>query len=164
MQNAKWLAIGLCVLFVFGAYAAWNYAFSQFNPNPISTTLATTFSCSPTTPCGEFQIVSANITLQGGEAEVNNGIQSQSLSLQIEILGQIPMSTVQVYVNNTYIGIETGPFPPGVSKVLYFPVPTTISVNPGQAYSVSVKGTFPSGVTGGSPTNYVQSRVVVATD
>ncbi len=163
MQGSKWLAIGLCILFVLGAYAAWNYAFSQFNPNPVSTTLATTYSCASTGPCGEFQIVSVNVTLQGGEAEITNGIQSQSLSLQLDVLGQASMSSVQVFVNGTSIGSENGPFRTGISKALYFPVPTTISVNPGEVYSVTVEGTFPGGAAGGPPISYLQSIDVVAT-
>ena len=163
MKGAKWIAIGLCILFVAGAYAVWNYSFSQFNPNPVSTTLASTYNCPTPSVCGEFQIVSVNLTLQGGEGAVSNGIQSQSLSLQLDILGEVPMSSVQVFVNNTAVGTENGPFATGMGRVLYFPVPTTISVNPGETYKISVEGTFPSELQGGSATSYVVSQEVVAT-
>lgn len=164
MQKAKWLAIGLCVLFVIGAYAVWNFAFAGFNPNPVSTTLSTIYTCSTASSCGEFRIVSVNISLVGGEAELSNGIQSQSLSLQVDVLGQVAMASVQVFVNNTSIGTESGPFPPGISKVLYFPVPTTISVTPSETYAVSVQGTFSSQVPGGTATSYIASKNIVATD
>jgi hypothetical protein len=163
VKGAKWVAIGMCILFVAGAYTVWNYAFSQFNPNPASTTLTNTYSCETGGTCGEFQIASASLILQGGEGELGNGIQSQSLSLQIDNLGRVPMSSVQVFINNTSVGTQDGPFAPGMGKVLYFPVPTTISVEPGGPYEISVEGTFRSGVPGGSATSYIVSQIVIAT-
>ena len=163
MQRAKWLAIGLCILFVVLAYGVWTYSFSRFNPNPATTTLASTRTCTTPSGCGEFRIVSVNVTLQGGEGEVSNGIQSQSLSLQLEVLSQVAMSSVQVFVNGTSVGTENGPFPSGLGRILFFPVPTTISVTPGATYAISVQGTFQSQVAGGAPSSYVMTVDVVAT-
>jgi len=156
VQNSKWLAIGLCIAFVAGAYYAWNYSFGQFNANPVSS------SCTAASAGGRFRIASVNLSLQGGEAAVSNGIQSQTLSIQIDNEGQSPISSIEVCVNNIPIVAENGPFPQGTSKVLFLPVPTTISVNPGGTYLVSVKGTFPGQTEGEPSTSYLQSQNVVA--
>lgn len=158
MQYTKWIAIGLCIAFVLGAYAVWNFASAGFNPNPVTTSIVVTSqSCSTSGACGAFRIDSANLSVHDMEDYT-----SQSLSLQLSDVGAPAMSSVAVYFGasqgDVYLGKVVGPFVPNSSKVVSLDIPTTISVNQGTTYTVLVEGFFGSQESSG----YFQSVEVVA--
>jgi hypothetical protein len=157
VRNAKWIAIGLCILFVLGAYAVWSYAYGMFNPNPSCAIATYTQVCPRVGECDGFQIGSANLTVYQAE-----DIQRQTLSLEISAFGNESMTSVSVCVNDAPLGSVSGPFTPGVPRLVTLGVPTTLSISQGQEYTVAAEGVFPSAEAGGPSSEYFQSVLVQA--
>ena len=135
MQYSKWAAIGICIAIVVGAYAAWDYSTSTFNPNPGTTSLSQT-DCSASV-CGRFGILSANLTMIN-----STDIISQYVDLSILPEGVAPMTSIQIYINGTSLGAEPGPFQLNTVRNFEIGVPTSIIVEDGSLYQILVRAVY----------------------
>lgn len=160
MRGSKLLAIVLSVAFI-AALGSYSYlAENSFNPYPQTTTFTAATACpSASGTCPGFEITSASLSVRTiTEADVN----SQELTLGVTATRNSSMGSIQVFIANVSLGNVSGPFEPGVTKVVGVAVPTTIVLNTGQGYEVVVEGIYVNPATGGVTGEYWQSVAVTA--
>jgi hypothetical protein len=158
VQRAKWLAIGMCIAFVLGVYIFLDRTINEFNPSPTTTTISIgTESCSTVSSCSRFTIDSAKLTINETE-----DIVSQILTVEVTPAGDVSMAKMQVFLDNISLGSVEGPFAVNELASGYFPIPTTITVTQGNAYTVLIEGTF-AGPAAQHVGDYIQQVSVTAT-
>lgn len=158
MRGSKYVALAVCIGIVGAAYVSWYIATAAFNPNPTTFTLDTSSSCSPEVPpCPAFRILSANLTVR-----IEADIISQELTLKVSATGPSPVNSLSVYFSNYALGNLSKTLSPGVTTVEGWAIPTTLTVNEGQTYSISIVGRYVDPASGHVTGVYWQSLQVVA--
>lgn len=158
MRAKQAVAIIVCVAIVAAAYAVWNRTTSSFNPSPTTFALDTGSSCSPAAvPCPAFRILSANLSVK-----TQADITSQELTLKISALGPSPIGRLGVFFSNFALGNLSKTLPQGQTSIEGWAIPTTITVDEGKTYSVSVEAAYLDPTTGQVAASYWQTVQVVA--
>jgi hypothetical protein len=134
VKTKQLAAVVVCTAIVLAAYVAWDRATSSFNPNPASTTLKTSSSCSASSPgCPAFGIVSANLTV----VDLSD-IVSQELTLNISATGSSPVGRIVVFFSGIMVENYSVDLGPHSSIVRSLAIPTTIEVVADESYKVIV--------------------------
>jgi hypothetical protein len=140
------LVVALCTAFVVGFVVVLNYATAGVGRQG-QTTLVTTqaTSCAiQSSTCVSFSITSARLVSVNYTDVLGPGNYA-ILTLGLNASGGGSINSVKVFVGNLSAGGASGPFQPGVNRVLNLTLPATISVSPGMTYTISVEAYFGSG-------------------
>ncbi len=144
---------------VIGAYVVWYEATGAFNPNPKTTTLDTTNSCSPSSPpCPVFRVDSANLTVR----QVAD-ITSQEITLRLSVPGPSPVGQISVYFSGVPIGNMTKTVPVGQTLTEGWAIPTTFTVTAGSTYTITIGAFYLDPSSGRPVVSYWNSLQAVAT-
>jgi hypothetical protein len=137
------VVVALCTAFVIGFYAVLQYEAAEVGTQQTSTAdSARTTTCPPSdASCVSFSIASPSLKTLNYSSELGPGSFS-ILAFSIRPAGGGPIQRVSIFLNNTFVETVQGPFDAGVTKVVNFTLPATVSITYGKAYVLSVEGFY----------------------
>jgi hypothetical protein len=140
------LVVALCTIFVIGFVVVLNYATAGVGKQgqTVLVTTQTTSCGAQSSSCESFSITSSRLVSVNYTDELGP-VNYATLTLGLNASGGMPITNVKVFVGNLSAGGAPGPFSPGVNRVLNLTLPATITVSPGESYTISVEGYYANG-------------------
>ncbi|HXW95120.1 MAG TPA: hypothetical protein VEJ19_05385 [Nitrososphaerales archaeon] len=142
------LVVALCTIFVVIVIVVVSVEAAQVGNQTTTVGVSSNSTCmSSALSCEAFSITSASLRVVNYTDELGP-VGYTDLVAWLDVSGGSPMSSVNLFIGNQSAGAISGPFEPGVNKVVNITLPTTIDVSSGKTYLLSVEGFYGTGSTG----------------